>query len=145
MSALKYWDGSQWRNVAGGPAFPTIVPVTNVTLATPGNGSVAYTTLDVSAYVPADAKIAVLNCIIGGTRVAATFASNTFSFRKDAASPVSGHFGCSVAGTGAAPAGVQTMGQVFVPLTAARTFQYDKTDSLVASSGGSITLVGYVI
>lgn len=144
MSALKYWNGTQWVTVE--PVVPSgLVEITNQTLATPGSGNVAYTTLDVSAYVPVGAKAVELNVSIGGTRIAATFATNLFTFRRDASSAPVGSVGCSVAGTGSAAVGTQVFQMITVPLTTACTLQYKKDDNLVASSGGTIVLVGYWI
>lgn len=126
-----------------------IVTVAPVTLATPGNGNVLWTTVDISAQIPAGrhAKAAILQVYATGSSVNdATNNDNYMSFRKDSGSQIAAQVGIvGLRNEGTAWISSGSIHQVIVPLTAAHKFDWQKTDGINAGSGISLALLGYIL
>jgi hypothetical protein len=119
--------------------------ITPVTKVTSGSGNVARTTVSVATDTGADtAIIAILEVELQGVATGAAYKSNEYRIW---AGPGGGandfrtakHWAAGTVGTGAG-----TRQQMLVPLDASENFDYQKIDGIASSSGGSITLIGYI-
>lgn len=130
-----------------GVPLGSVVPVATTNLATP-SVTTAWTTVDVSSYVPAHARSAVLYVNVGGTRSASSgsYATNSVQFRRDSTltnviAQVEYKFSNP---TATANVGGGIASQVIVPLLN-RSFQYQYVVGLDGSNGASISIQGYTI
>jgi hypothetical protein len=118
---------------------------TSVTVASPGNGNTAWTTVDVSAYVPAGVRLAVMTVQIAGGTNSGSYQTNQVDFRKDSSGAIAASVGIKMATNGATTDLRGIFATAWVPLTAARTFDYQKTDTTnQGSSSAAISIIGYM-
>lgn len=116
-----------------------------VSVATPGNGNASWTTVDVSAYVPAGVRLAVVTVQIAGGTNSGSYQQNQIDFRKDSSGAIAASIGIRMATNGATTDLRGIIGTAWVPLTAGRTFDYQKTDTTnQGSSSATIQLIGYM-
>jgi hypothetical protein len=140
-----YADGS-WKSMGGAGVGGTGINfITPVTVATHGNGNVAWTMYDVSTQtggvVPTHA---ILSVNLAGTTGSGAWVSNTYHFRATGSGSVPVVASNGIANSLGGAVGTNLTNQYIVPLNSQGRFDYQKIDTINSNSGGSITLVGYM-
>jgi hypothetical protein len=115
------------------------------TVASPGSGNVAWTTVDVSANVPPGYRVAIIRVTLAGGTSSSSYVGNSVDFRRDSGGQIIASVGVRLAVNPSTTPLVGVVGTVYVPLTADRKFDYQKTDGTnQGSAGATIELLGWM-